>query len=210
MALTGKKKADFLRRMRLGRLRKARGTTPKRRKAPAKRKAAARKPAARKPATRRATARKPAARRAPARRRSSARPEGVIAALAGNAIPSVVGIVLSGLTARAIPAANTPAKKAAVTGAAAVALAMASRFVARNVPLGVVNAGFVKAMAGGMAVDAVFRGTSTIRSNIQSLPEAARRSGGLLAGRPGGHSSSPVRPASSGWDAVANAQRRSK
>lgn len=171
--LRGKKKADFLRRMALGRKRAARKTTSRRKPATTRRKKATTK----RRATRRTTARK-----APVRRRR-AKPEGVLSGLFRNAVPSVVGIVAAGTLARAIPAANTPAKRAMVTAGGALGLAMASKFIARNVPLRVVTPTAIKAVAAGMAVDSVFRGSTELRGKLDRLPEAARRPGGLLAGR---------------------------
>jgi len=176
MALRGKKKADFLKRMAAGRRKaaRARSGSSSRKKAPARRKKATTR---RKAATRRKTS------AAPARRRTRRKPEGVLSAMFKNAVPSVLGIVAAGTVARAIPAANTPTKRAAVTAGSAFALSMFAPFLARNVPLRIVTPTIIKAVAGGMFVDSVFRGSTTLRAKLDRLPTAAKRPGGLLAGR---------------------------
>lgn len=172
MAAKRNRKGQFVK----GRRKKAakRRAAPRRRKAATKRrKAPARKKAVRR---RRAPARKKAVRR---KRRTA---EGTVAAMVKTAVPIAVGITVAGMAARAVPAANTPLKRAAVTGAASVGLALLAPQVARSIPY--VSARHVTLAGVGMAVDSLWRGTTNIRATAPRLPDAARRPGGLLAGRP--------------------------
>lgn len=122
-------------------------------------------------------------RKKPTRRRRKRSTEGEVVKLFKQTAPIVAGIVGAGMLARAGSGyANTPTKRALLVGGAALVGTLGATRIARMVPF--VNATVVRGAMAGFAADAIFRGTYSIRQNAQLLPAAARRPGGLLAGRP--------------------------
>lgn len=124
--------------------------------------------------TRRASTRK--APPAPRRRRSAPRVSG-LRSLVTDAAAVTGGIVAAGALART-GIVDTPVKRAALVGAAAVLVGTQARRLAR---LPLLSTRIVQGAAVGMAADAVWRVSAPYVGNVPGL-NAAAKAAGLLAG----------------------------